>query len=70
MLTYLVKRLCLVLPTILVVLVLTFVLVRMSGSPADLQFYRYDTPQKRADFERLHGFDRPLVVQCAAYFSR
>ena len=70
MFAYLVKRLCLVVPTILVVLVLTFFLLRASGSPADLHSDKYDTPGKRAAFERQYGLDRPLPVQCARYFSR
>ena len=35
MLSYLLKRLMLVVPTILAVLVLTFLLVRATGSPVD-----------------------------------
>jgi len=70
MLTYLVKRVCLVVPTILVVLVATFLLLRASGSPADVLLDKNVTAERRADFEHALGLDRPMHVQVVDYFAR
>ena len=71
MLTYLVKRLLLVVPTILVVLVITFFLLRMSGSPVDeILGEKGGTPAERARLEHELGLDRPLPVQFVDYFAK
>jgi len=71
MLTYLIKRLSLVVPTILAVLVITFFLLRASGSPVDeILGEKGGTPEQRRMLERELGLDRPLVVQFVAYFAR
>ena len=71
MLNYLLKRLTLVVPTILAVLVLTFFLLRASGSPVDeILGEKGGTPEERARLERELGLDRPMLVQFGAYFAR
>jgi ABC-type dipeptide/oligopeptide/nickel transport system permease component len=70
MLNYLIKRLTLVVPTILVVLVLTFFLVRATGSPVEAKFgEKGGTAAQREAFVQAHGLDRPLVAQFIAYFG-
>ncbi len=71
MLNYLLKRLTLVVPTILAVLVLTFFLVRATGSPVDsLLGERGGSAEERARLEHQLGLDRPVAVQFVAYFGR
>ena len=71
MLNYLVKRLALVIPTILAVLVLTFLLLRVSGSPVDeILGERGGSPEQRARLEHELGLDRPLAAQFVSYFAR
>jgi peptide/nickel transport system permease protein len=71
MLTYLVKRLSLVVPTTLAVLVLTFFLLRASGSPVDEMLgEKGGTKEERARLERELGLDRPIAVQLVDYFAR
>ncbi|KPJ52561.1 MAG: hypothetical protein AMS16_06220 [Planctomycetes bacterium DG_58] len=71
MLPYLVKRLSLVVPTILAVLVITFFLLRASGSPVDeILGEKGGTPEQRRMLEHELGLDRPLVVQFVDYFAR
>jgi len=71
MLTYFIKRLSLVVPTTLAVLVLTFFLLRASGSPVDEMLgEKGGTREERARLEHELGLDRPLHVQFAAYFER
>jgi peptide/nickel transport system permease protein len=68
---YLLKRLTLVVPTILAVLVLTFFLLRASGNPVDeILGERGGTPEERARLEHQFGLDRPIWVQFGAYFGR
>jgi peptide/nickel transport system permease protein len=71
MLSYLVKRLLLVVPTTLAVLVLTFFLLRASGSPVDEMLgEKGGTPEERARLEHELGLDRPAPVQFVDYFAR
>jgi peptide/nickel transport system permease protein len=71
MLTYLVKRVLLVVPTILVVLAITFVLLRVSGSPVDMVLgEKGGTPEQRARLEHELGLDRPLPAQFVDYFAK
>ena len=71
MLNYLVKRLMLVVPTILAVLVLTFFLVRMTGSPVDEALgERGGTAEERARLTHELGLDRPMSSQFVGYFGR
>jgi peptide/nickel transport system permease protein len=69
--TYLVKRLSLVVPTIVAVLVITFFLLRASGSPVDeILGEKGGTPEERARLERQMGLDRPAAAQFCDYFAR
>ncbi len=71
MLNYLLKRLALVVPTILAVLVLTFFLLRLSGSPVDeILGERGGTPEQRERLAHELGVDRPLASQFVSYFAR
>jgi peptide/nickel transport system permease protein len=71
MLTYLVKRLSLVVPTILTVLVITFFLLRVSGSPVDaILGERGGTEEQRRRLEHDLGLDRPLHAQFVDYFAK
>jgi len=71
MLPYLVKRLSLVVPTILAVLVITFFLLRASGSPVDeILGEKGGTPEQRRMLEHELGLDRPLARQFVDYFAR
>lgn len=67
---YLLRRLLGMVPTLLGVTLLTFVLFNVLGdSPAVLALGRHATPEAIADYEHLHGLDRPLVVQYASYLG-
>ncbi len=71
MLTYLTKRLALVIPTILTVLVITFFLLRATGSPVDEELgEKGGTPEQRARLEHELGLDKPLPVQFVNYFRK
>lgn len=49
--------------SLLGLIVLVFFMARLTGSPADL-YLPVDAPNSmREDFARLHGFDRPVIVQ-------
>ncbi len=69
---YLVKRLLIAVPTILAVLVVTFLL--MHAAPGDpvttLLGDRAATAEERARLEHEAGLDRPLAVQFLSYLSR
>ena len=67
---YVFRRLLQMIPTLLGVTLLTFVLFDVLGdSPAVLALGRHATPEAIADYEHLHGLDRPLVVQYASYLA-
>ena len=69
---YVLKRLLLALPTVLAVLVITFLL--MHAAPGDpvttLLGDRAATAEERAQLEHEAGLDRPLVVQFVGYLGR
>ena len=46
-----------------------FALARMTGNPANLYLPLSATPQMRADFSAMHGFDDPLLVQMGRYLT-
>jgi peptide/nickel transport system permease protein len=66
---FLVKLLRAVL-TAFLVLVLSFVLVRASGNPAEIFLGSEATPTAIELFNRRWGLDKPLFVQFARYFER
>ena len=64
MLKYTIKRLISAIPTILVVSVLIFVLVRfIPGSPAQVMLPDDATPEEVAALEAQMGLDQPVPVQ-------
>jgi peptide/nickel transport system permease protein len=67
MAAYVMRRLLQLVPTLLGVLVVVFLLVRVSGNPAALLLPPTATPADRALFARQHGFDRPIPVQFGLY---
>lgn len=66
MLSYALRRIAGVLPTLLVIVTLSFFIVRLApGGPFDQE--QTLSPQVRANLERLYGLDRPLLVQYGRY---
>ena len=51
------------------VLTIVFFIMRLSGDPTLLLVPEGATAQQIAELRHALGFDRPLVVQCAAYLS-
>ena len=65
---YLLHRLLQMVPTLLGVTLLTFLLFNVLGdSPAVLALGRHASAEAIADYERVHGLDRPLLVQYGRY---
>jgi len=51
------------------VILLVFFMVRLTGDPASLMMSRNASPEQVEAFREAMGFDRPLVVQFAHFFS-
>ena len=49
--------------------VLVFFMARLTGSPGDLYLPIDATAEMRAEFARLHGFDRPLLTQFLSFLG-
>jgi len=70
MLGFIVKRLLMALPTLFIVAVSVFVLVRLvPGDPASLLLGDMATPSALADLQRRLGLDRSLPAQFGIWFS-
>jgi peptide/nickel transport system permease protein len=70
LLNYLVRRLALVVPTLIGVSVICFFLTYMlPGNPALVKAGPFATPEHMAEIERQMGLDRPLPVQYFRYAS-
>lgn len=70
MLKYLAKRLLLAIPTLLLVALIVFVLVRLvPGDPAQVMLGEGADPAALAAMHHQMGLDRPLPVQFAAWLS-
>jgi oligopeptide transport system permease protein len=68
MLGYAVRRIAGTVPTLLILVTLSFFVIRLApGGPFDQE--RALTPQVRANLDRLYGLDRPLGVQYLHYLS-
>jgi oligopeptide transport system permease protein len=68
MLRYALRRLAVAVPTLLVIITLSFALERLApGGPFDQE--QTLTPAVRANLDRLYGLDRPLLVQYARYLT-
>lgn len=68
MLSYALRRLAVAVPTLLVIITLSFALERLApGGPFDQE--QTLTPAVRANLDRLYGLDRPLPVQYGRYLA-
>ncbi len=68
MLSYALRRIAVALPTLLVIITLSFVLQRLApGGPFDQE--QTLPPAVRANLDRVYGLDRPLPVQYARYLG-
>jgi oligopeptide transport system permease protein len=68
MLSYALRRIFVAVPTLLVIVTLSFALQRLApGGPFDQE--QTLTPAVRANLERVYGLDRPLAVQYARYLA-
>ncbi len=68
MLRYALRRLAVAVPTLLVIITLSFALERLApGGPFDQE--QTLTPAVRANLDRLYGLDRPLLVQYGRYLT-
>lgn len=70
MLRYIVKRVLQLIPTLLGVTLLTFILFNvLGGSPAQQVLGKNATAEAIAEYDHLHGYDRPLAVQYVSYLG-
>ena len=68
MITFVLRRLAQAVPTLFLVVTISFFLVRVApGGPFDLE--RPLAPQAMENLRRVYGLDRPLVVQYGLYLS-
>lgn len=71
MLSYLLKRVATIVPTLLGVTIVVFVLIHLApGGPASLLLGSQASPEEIARVERSLGLDRPLVEQYFMYLGR
>lgn len=66
---YVLRRLLETLPVFAGILVITFLLTRLSGDPTDLLLPPNATDEAREAFRALHGLDRPLWQQFLSFAS-
>ena len=69
MLRYVQRRLLQLMPTLLGVLVVVFLLVRISGDPTQLLLPQTATLADRALYRHQHGLDQPLPIQFLHYIA-
>jgi oligopeptide transport system permease protein len=68
MLSYALRRIAVAIPTLLVIVTLSFALQRLApGGPFDQE--QTLAPAVRANLDRLYGLDRPLAVQYLRYLA-
>jgi len=68
MLSYALRRIAVAVPTLLIIITLSFGIVRLApGGPFDQE--QTLNPAVRANLDRLYGFDRPLLVQYSRYLA-
>src|SRR5690242_2737556 len=68
MLSFILRRLVVAIPTLFLVITLAFFMMRAApGSPFDSE--KPLSPEVRANLEAKYGFDKPLVVQYAHYLG-
>ena len=67
---FVIRRLLQLVPTMLGVTLLTFVLFNViGGSPAALVLDKNATAEQIAEYDHVHGYDRPLLVQYVSYLG-
>ena len=69
MLAYITRRILSVVPTIVGVVVIVFVLVRLTGDPARFVLGDLATDEAVSAFRATHGLDRPLLAQFRSYLG-
>src|SRR4029077_15291935 len=68
MLSYIFRRLAGLLPTLIIIITVSFLILRLApGGPFDQE--QTLTPAVRANLERLYGLDQPLPAQDARYLG-
>jgi len=70
MLTYIVRRLLLVIVVVWGAATLAFGLLYLSGDPVNLLLPLDASPEARAELRRAYGFDQPLYVQYGRYMLK
>ncbi len=70
MLRYLAKRLILTIPVLIGILVISFMLTRLSGDPSDLILPPDVTEEARDAFRARYGLDQPIWVQFVSFSAR
>jgi peptide/nickel transport system permease protein len=68
-LSYLLRRLGQLVPTVLTVSLIAFVLIRLSGDPTALLLTPEATDAERRAFRAAHGLDQPLPVQYLVFLK-
>lgn len=70
MVTFILKRIALAVPTLLIITFLVFAVARLApSSPIDIMLGEKATPEARARLEHLYGLDRPVVIQYVNYVA-
>src|SRR5579862_2079212 len=70
MLTFILKRLALAVPTIVAITLVVFFVARLApSSPIDIMLGEKANPEARRRLEHAYGLDRPILVQYASYVS-
>ncbi|MFW6091409.1 MAG: ABC transporter permease [Actinomycetota bacterium] len=68
--TYLVTRLLLFVPNVLIILTIVFVLMRVApGDPVSVALGGQRTPEQIAELREAGGYDQPLIVQYLEYIG-
>lgn len=68
--SYVIARLLLTIPMILLLLVFVFLLIRvLPGDPASLHFEKQVSPQTLLEFKRQLGLDKPIEIQFVDYLA-
>lgn len=69
MLRYIIRRLILTIPVVLGILVISFMLTRLSGDPTDLILPPDAPDSAREAFRRTHGLDQPQLSQFITFVA-
>ena len=68
MLPFILKRLALAIPTLIVISLVTFFIARLAASdPVDIIAGEKATPGTKARIRHEYGLDRPILVQYVSY---